>query len=64
MKKKIILLASIAVLATSGALYAINSSSSSKCNGSCCGTDKCETACTCDNSCSGDNCDCGCTCCK
>ena len=64
MKKKIIVLATLAIVATTSAIYAYSTSNKSSCNGSCCGSDKCEVACSCDNSCSGTNCECGCSCCK
>ena len=63
MKKKVILIATFAIVATTGALFAYNKVNSN-CNGSCCGNGTCQTKCTCDDSCSGENCICGCSCSK
>lgn len=63
--KKIILVASFAIIAAAGSLYAYNkSNSNSKCSKSCCGAETCQTACTCDDNCKGEDCTCGCACCK
>lgn len=64
MKKKLIIMATLAIVATTSAIYAYSASNKSSCNGSCCGKDTCEMACSCDDTCSGDNCECGCDCCK
>jgi len=65
MKKKIILIAALAVVAVSGFAYAYNQQSKSCCAtaGSCC-TDACCTECACGDECTGTDCSCGCTCCK
>jgi hypothetical protein len=73
MKKKVILLASVALLAGSGVLYAFNNggNKTAGCEGACCKqksccstAQTCETPCSCDGECSGEGCECGCECCK
>lgn len=69
MKKGILMVTTLVILAGSG-LYAYNNQSKSSCKGECCKTEtccnsgSCETECTCGSECSGDNCECGCSCCE
>lgn len=65
--KKIILLASFAIIATSGILYAVNNNKKVSCCASkenCCTEQSCATDCTCGTECSGEDCACGCSCCE
>ncbi|HEY1047547.1 MAG TPA: hypothetical protein VGF79_13970 [Bacteroidia bacterium] len=70
MKKRILMMATFAVLAGSGVLYAFNSKTEKSCAGSCskadvcCSQGACEDACTCGDECTGSGCDCGCSCCE
>lgn len=69
MKKKVILLASFAIIAGSGVLYAFNSSNknaASCCSekASCCTEQSCGTECSCGDECTGSGCECGCSCCE
>lgn len=69
MKKKVILLASFAIIAGSGVLYAINSGSKTtesccSANSSCCTEQTCGSDCSCGSECEGSGCECGCSCCE